>query len=126
MAFTYNLATNEGQVRLMIPDNVVARYIFEDAEITAFLTIEGASIKKATAMALETLASNEALVLKVIRLLDLTTDGAKTSAALLARAKLLRAQAEDDDTGAAFDWAELVYDDFSAREHIINEALRDA
>ena len=124
MAFTYDLTTDAGKVRMMIPDNVVARYIFEDDEVTAFLSIEGASIKKATALGLETLASNEALVLKVIRLLDLTTDGAKTSDALLKRAKLLRAQAEDDDTsGAAFDFAELVYDDFSAREQIINEAL---
>ena len=126
MAFTYSLANNIGQVRLMIPDNVVARYIFEDDEITAFLTIEGASLKKATALALETLASNEALVLKVIRLLDLQTDGAKTSEALLKRAVILRTQAEAADTGAAFDFAELVYDDFGARERIIDEALRDA
>ena len=125
MAFTYNLATDAGKVRLMIPDNVVARYIFEDDEIDAFLTIEG-GIKKATALGLETLASNEALVLKVIRLMDLTTDGAKLSDALLRRAAKLREQAEADDTGAAFDWAELVYDDFSARERIIDEALRDA
>ena len=125
MAFTYNLATDAGKVRLMIPDNVVARYIFEDDEIDAFLTIEG-GIKKAAALGLETLASSEALVLKVIRLMDLTTDGAKLSDALLRRAAKLREQAEDDDTGAAFDWAELVYDDFSARERIIGEALRDA
>jgi len=126
MAFTYNVATDAGKVRLMIPDNVVARYIFEDDEIDAFLTIEGSVIKKAAALGLETLASNDALVLKVIRLLDLTTDGAKVSDALLKRAAKLREQAEDDDTGAAFDWAELVYDDFGARERIIGEALRDA
>ena len=126
MAFTYDLATDAGKVRLMIPDNVVARYVFEDDEIDAFLSIEGSVIKKATALGLETLASNEALVLKVIRLMDLTTDGAKLSDALLKRAAKLREQAEADDTGAAFDWAELVYDDFSARERIIDEALRDA
>jgi hypothetical protein len=58
-------------------------------------------------------------------LLDVTTDGAKLSDALLKRAALLRQQAANNVTGGSFDWAEMVPNDFSARERIYNEALRD-
>lgn len=127
MAFTYNLASSEGQIRLLIMDNNSAAYVFEDAEISAFLTLEGANVRKGAALALETLASNEAFVLKVIKLLDLQTDGAKTADALMKRAAALRKQAADDEQaeeGGAFDIAEMVVDDFSGRERISKEWLR--
>jgi len=117
------LSTDAGKVRLLIPDRNAADYVFEDTEITAFLTIEG-DIRNATALGLETIASDTAMVLKVIRLLDLTTDGAKTSDALLARAKLLRAQADAEEVTGAFDIAEMVVDTFTLRERIYREALR--
>ena len=94
--FSYNLSLDNGKVRLLVPDSNENSYIFEDEEIDAFLAMEG-NVKRAAAMALETIASNETLVLKVISLLDLTTDGAKVADALLKRAKLLRDQAEQDD-----------------------------
>jgi len=127
MAFTYNLASSEGQIRLLIMDNNAAAYVFEDAEISAFLTLESANVRKGAALALETLASNEAFVLKVIQLLDLKTDGAKTADALMKRAAALRKQAADDEQaeeGGAFDIAEMVVDDFSGRERISKEWLR--
>lgn len=124
MAFTYDLSTDAGKVRLLIPDNKAASYIFEDDEIDLFLALEG-GIKKATAMALETIASNEVLVLKVIKLLDVQTDGAKVSDALLKRAALLRSQAEDDALadGDGFDIAEMVVDDFTQRERWCKQSL---
>ena len=66
-------------------------------------------------------------VQKRIKLLDLSTDGPAESAELLKRASILRAQADDDEGGeySAIDYAEMVYDEFGAREHVINEALRD-
>jgi hypothetical protein len=127
MTFTYDPTTSAGQVRLLIPDRVLTSYLFEDAEIDTFLALEGDSVKRAAALALETAASDNALVLKVIRLLDLSTDGARTSQALLARAEKLRQQADDEESaedGGAFDIAEWVVDDFSYRQRLDNEGLR--
>lgn len=125
MAFSYDPTTPIGRVRLLIPDTKPDAYVFDDDELSAFLGLEG-HVKRAAALSLETIASNEAMVLKVIRLLDIQTDGAKTADALLKRAALLRDQAEDDEfaVNAAFDVAELVYDDFTYRERLQKQAFR--
>lgn len=128
MAFTFDVATARGQVRLLIPDRAAADPLFQDDEIDALLTLEGSSVRLAAALGLETLASDNAQTLKVIRLLDLTTDGAKTSDALLKRAERLRSQAaeaEMAEDGGLFDVAEMVTNQFAWRERIYNEALRD-
>jgi hypothetical protein len=128
MAFTFNVATDVGKVRLLVPDRVSADAVFQDDEVEAFLDLEGGVVRRAAALALETIASDNAMTLKVIKLLDLTTDGAKTSDALLKRADKLRAQVETDDQaeeGAAFDIAEMVPNSFAWRERVWNEALRD-
>lgn len=126
MAFTYDVSTDRGRVRMLIPDSSTSSYVFEDAEIDAFLSLEGDDVRRAAALALETIASNEALTLKVIRILDLQTDGAKTSDALLKRAALLRGQADAAEaaSGDLFDWGEMVFDDFSARERLAAQYLR--
>lgn len=129
MAFTYSLATDAGKVRLLIPDNNASAYVFEDDEIDAFLSLENSNTRRATALALETIASNEALTLKVIKLLDLQTDGAKTSDALLKRSALLRKQADDADAatdGGSWDIAEWTVSEFAARERLTNQWLRGA
>lgn len=125
MGFTYELGADSGRVRLLVPDNDSANYVFDDDEIDAFLALEG-DVRRAAALALETIASNEALTLKVIRLLDVQTDGRAVSDALLKRAAALRKQADDADmaAGGAFDVAEMVFDDFSWRERWINQTLR--
>lgn len=128
MSFTYDTTTSNGLVRLLIFDTNASSYVFEDAEIAAFLGLEGSNVKRAAALALETMASNEAFVLKVIRLLDLQTDGARTADALMKRAAALRQQARDDEAtedGGAFDIAEWVVDDFSLRQRILNQTLRE-
>jgi len=125
--FTFDLATNVGKIRLLIPDRVVTDYVFEDADLTALFTLEDSNIKRATALALETIAADQAMTLKVIRVLDLTTDGAKVSDALLKRAEGLRTQATYEDSGlagGAFDVAEIIVTDFNYREKIWNESLR--
>lgn len=121
--FSYVLSTAIGKVRLLVPDNRPDSYVFEDDELVAFLSLEGDSVRRAAAMALETIAADEALVLKAVRLLDIQTDGPKVADSLLKRAKLLREQAEIDDAVAgngAFDIAEQVYDSFGARQRWIN------
>ena len=117
MAFEYDLSTDAGKVRLLIPDSNENSYLFEDDEIAAFLTLES-GVKRAAAMALEVIAANEALVLKAIKILDLTTDGPKVADSLLKRAKLLRDQAEQDEliAGDGWDIAEWAVDPFSTRE----------
>lgn len=94
--------TDVGRVRLLIPDIVEAELLFTDEQVGVFLAMEG-GVKKAAALALETVASSEVMVSKVIRTQDLSTDGAKVSDALLKRAASLRQQADDEadlDAGA--------------------------
>lgn len=127
MAFTFDMATDVGKVRLLVPDREADDPFFQDDEVEALLSLEGANVRRAVALALETIASDTAMTLKAIRLLDLTTDGPKTSDALLKRAALLRVQADLADAaeeGASFDIAEMVPNAFAWRERIRNEALR--
>lgn len=113
MAFTYDVSTDIGKVRMLITDRDESRPVFQDAEIQAYLDLEDSSIRRAAAAALETMASDQALVLKVIVTLDLETDGAKVSDALMKRAAVLRKT--EDETGA-FDIAEMITNDFGDRE----------
>lgn len=122
MAIDYAKAL--GQVRLLISDVDEERLVLSDDMVTGFLARYGAAadgpvaprgpINRAAADALDTIASSEALVLKVIRTGDgLTTDGAKTAEALRNHAKSLRdaadkADEEDDlDDGGYFGVAEF-------------------
>ena len=130
MAFTYDLSTNIGKVRLLIPDRVTPDHVFEDDELTAFLTAEGSVVKRATALALESIASDQVLVLKVMKLMDLQVDGSNVSDALLKRAAMLRDQASQEEAaedGGSFDVADMIYpgDSFGYRERVWNEGLRD-
>ena len=123
--------TAAGQVRLLITDIHVdddanPDQIFADAQITAFLAIEGASVLRAAAMALETIAVDQALVLKVIRTLDVTTDGAKVADSLMKRAAALRAQADDDEAeDDDFAIAEFADPVFGYRDRLTRQILRD-
>lgn len=128
MAFTYDLTTDLGRVRLMAPDRDPDAPIFQDAEIEAFLAIEG-DTKLAAALALETIASDTAMSLQWIKAGSVQLDGQKAADAVLSRAALLRGQAEmiDPTTGGVytgFDIAEMVTGPFSYRERLANEALR--
>ncbi len=102
-----NYATAIGQVRLLIPDteqldnladpNADASYLFNDSQIQAFLSLYADNVKRAAAQAKLVLATSEALINKVIRTADYTTDGAKLGAELRAQAKALQDEAREDD-----------------------------
>ena len=128
MAFTYAIGTDRGKVRLLIPDRLATQYMFEDDEIDWFLTAESSVVKQAAALALETMASDEAYVQKAIKLMDLSTNGPAVAEALLKRAAMLRAQADAEAEDALgddeFDYAEWVTNDFSGWERLDKEALR--
>ncbi len=125
MAFIYDVATDIGKVRLLITDTDNSSPIFQDEEIDAFLTLND-GVKRSAAAALDVIASNQALVLKVIRTLDLSTDGAATARALREHADQLRDEAavtEASDEGL-FDYAEMVTNAFTARQRLKNQVLR--
>lgn len=101
--------------------------ILSDDDITTFETLEG-DVKLASAMALDTIASSEALVQKVIRILDLSTDGAAVADSLRAHAKTLREQVTvelEAEGDGAFDWAEQVWDQATLIERLTKTALRE-
>lgn len=111
-------ASAVGQVRLLIPDteqldnladpSASPAYIFEDAQIQAFLTLYGNSVKRAAAQAKLVLATSEALINKVIRTADYTTDGAKLGAELRAQAADLRAEADRDEADDSYEEIAIV------------------
>lgn len=121
----YDLSTDVGKVRLLIPDRNESDAIFSDEEITSFLALE-VGLKRATALALETIASDQALLYKVQTTGQIKTDGAALANALIGRAAKLRSQADvdEDDVGGGFDIAEQVVNDFAFRERIFKQAQR--
>lgn len=88
------------QVRLLIPDTDPAHQLYTNLEIDEFLTLQGANVRLAAAMALEVLASNEAFTQKNISILDVSTNGPATADSLMKRAALLRAEADAIDDNA--------------------------
>lgn len=108
-----------GQVRLLIPDaaqDAAGKYIFTDDQLTALLALHKGSIKRAAARALDIIATDTALLLKVVRTDDLQVDGVKVSAELRAHAKELRAEADADDLEDSYDTGfQIVYPSRSLR-----------
>lgn len=133
MAFTYDplCPTNRDKVRLLCTDTDVAGgatcQFFQDGEIDTFLTLMTNNVLRAAAIALLTIAAQEVLLLKRIKLLDLHTDGPAEAAALRELAKMYQEKAdlaEAAEAGGTFDYAEMVVDVFTARERRDKEALR--
>ncbi len=135
MSFSYTPgASPRDQVRQMVPDTDSTNVIFQDAEVDAQLVMEAAlqpnaqqtieSVFLATADLLEIIATSEVLVQKVMKALDVATDGAKQSAALRARAEGLRDRVFAGD--GSFDWAEQVDNSWTENERVIDQAQRNA
>jgi hypothetical protein len=120
MTWSYQLDTDIGGCRRTIPAP-----IFSDEEITSFVADEG-DWRRGAALALETIATDEALVQKVQTIAGFQTNGATLAKALMDRAALLRLQANQasEDSGAAFDIAEQVSGPFSYRDRLLDQALR--
>lgn len=107
---TVDPTTSIGQIRLLATDLDEVEPLFEDAQITAFLALEGGNVKRAAALALETIGVSEVLISKKIRTSDgLTTDGPAVAKELRERAKTLRQQA-DDEVGSVDDFGLEIVD----------------
>ena len=130
MAFTYDPTTDRGRVRLQIGDTDTVnadRQLFTDAEIDAFLALNTSIVKLAAADALEAIAANQLMVLKVMKNMDVTTDGSKVADSFRELAKDLRKswlEVGDGSFEGAFDWAEFADTDFAKRERILKEYER--
>lgn len=127
--FTLDCSTGVVTLDAAPPNGIqcVVRYlysIFTDDEMGVFYTLENDDVRCAAALAYETIAGNMALTLKVIKLLDLQTDGQKTAQGLLAVAERLRktAGAEID-----FDIAEQIdiWDAPALREKRLKDMMRE-
>lgn len=101
MAATYDLTTNIGQVRLLIADTDTVTPDFQDEELTALLTLEGGSLKRAAARALETLAASRARLAVRKTRGEVTDDLTQIAKELRATAAQLREEAASSDDGGA-------------------------
>jgi hypothetical protein len=121
MAFSYDPSTSIGRVRLLTTDREEDAAIFSDEEIGAFLILNDDDVRLAAAEALESVAVNEALVLKKLTTLDLSTDGPALAKSLLDLAARLRKSVEQQ---VAIDYAEMAVNDFSVDELLYKQMQR--
>lgn len=146
MAFTYNFQTSPeiAYVRVLIADTDVLKPIFNDDEINAFLymsssqaiyassmaapsgsvgpvPIQQYSFYRAAALALDSLASNKSRLASITKLLDVSLDPAKAAKALHDQAECYR---ETEDNMGHFAIAEMVNNQFQARERVWKQFLR--
>lgn len=106
----------QGDVRLLIADTDPGNRIFSTQQIARFLAMNGDSVKRAAAQALDAIAGNEAMVSKKIRTQDLQTDGPAVAAALRAQATELRRQADQGEGDAESSGFEIVeYEPYQCR-----------
>lgn len=122
MAFSYDVSTDAGKVRLYCIDSNATNYIFEDDEIAAFLSMADNNIKKAASDALLVIASNEAYVGKRIEILNLKLDGPAVATELRRIAKALKDDAMDD---LGFDIAQAPVDNPSYEELYVKGIIRE-
>ncbi len=119
-------STDVAKVRLLISDIDDAQQIFNDQAIQAFIgmALDG-HVKRAAAQALLVMATNEVLVQKRIKLLDLSTDGPAEAKALQDLAKQLREEADAEEVDGAFDWAEQINTPAQFDELLYKDRLRN-
>ncbi|WKN47145.1 hypothetical protein [Nocardioides sp. Arc9.136] len=106
--FDYDPATPEGLVRLLLNDVDEDTAVFTDVEIAAFLTLEGGSVKRAAAQAIDVNATDQALASKVLKTASVVTDGAKLADAMRKHAAALRDQADREDDAADGDYFDVI------------------
>jgi len=119
MTWSYDPSTSVGRVRLRIADTNADRQVLADEDIEAFLSMAGDSIPLAAAMALESIAMNELLCLKVVNLMGaIITDAASAAKQIREIAKSLRVEyaTMSDATSAGFVSIEMVDDDLQKTE----------
>ena len=108
-----------------LDEDVVITYqhsLLSDAQLQEFLDVEANDVKMASAQALDSIASTQALILKKIKVLDLTTDGPALAKALRDQAESLRKQAQ---SSPEFDLAEQITNVPGFVEKVIKDQMRE-
>lgn len=152
MSFTYDFtaATQLSQVRLLIADTTDSPSppfpLFQDAEILQAMQLESSqglyvsgqanptgmniqipyvpqvvSVYRAAALLLNALASNKSLLAAVNQVLDVHVSADKAAQELRATAKMYR---DTEMNAGHFAIAEMVNDQFQARERVYKQILR--
>ena len=122
MAYTYDTATNNGKVRLLIQDTTEADAVFTDAELAVFLDMESDNVRRGAAMALEAMAADKARLSKRQRTLNWDKDTRGVAKELREQAASLRAS---EDSAPQYGTAEVNGGVFTALEIINNQLVRD-
>lgn len=126
MAAITDYSTSTAKVRLLISDIDEYDQIFNDSAIDAFIAMAlDNNVKRAAASAILSIAVNEVLVQKRIKLLDLSTDGPAEADALRGLALQLRTEADIEETDGAFDWAESIQTNQQYEEFLYKNGLRN-
>lgn len=120
MAFTTDVETDIGKVRLLLHDLDESKPLFpEDSYIQVFLDLESDDVKCAAALGLETIAGNRVLTMQVIQLLDLKMDGRQVAEALLKTAQRLRDSSNDEFSFDIAQQADLTV--FGYQEYLLKQ-----
>lgn len=144
MTWTLDRTTDTGKVRVLVTGEAVeASAVFEDEDIAVFLSLEGDSVYRAAALALERIAGDQALLLRKahdanpaadnllggVMSLDVGSiklDAKGAADAFLKLAARYRAVADTTADGAEDDigWAGMVLNGWGEREALWNDARR--
>lgn len=126
MSYTYDPTTNIGRIRRTLPDKTEDDAFWTDEELQSFLDDEDNNWRRATALALETMATDDLLVLKVIRIQNLETNLDRAMTALLKRAATLREQASiaESTDSDAFEFVDMINNEWQLEERVLKQAAR--
>lgn len=126
--FTYDTSTNLGKVRELINDTDAADFVMTDAKLNTYLSMAGNGLYRAAAIALIAISASRSLLAKKKSAGDYSEDLTYIAKECRETAKMYNEMAAidaaDELAVPADAQAEVVYDDFSAREIDINKSLR--
>ena len=94
------MATDIQKMRVLIPDNEQifdGDYLFSDNDLNAYLEVANNSVLRAASYAVLAIANSEAIISKIIKTQDLSTNGAAVADALRLTAKQLADRADKED-----------------------------
>lgn len=98
-------------VRILIPDTEAVfegETLFSDTDIENFLLVSRGNIYRAAGLAMVAIGNSEAMISKVIRTQDLSTNGAAVAASFHKAAELMFKRADDDDKAADMGYFEII------------------
>lgn len=110
-----------GQVRLLTADLDPAAPLLDDELLQGYLALNSQNVLRASADALDAMATSETLLSRKIRTQDLSTDGVAVAAELRKQAASLRARA---DAEADLTDGELQVFNFNPLGHLEAEEYR--